>query len=403
MCGIVGMVNLNAWSSPARQKWFETALLVDQIRGDHSTGVAVMPKFDIGGQSPKPKMYKAALGSSDYLLQPKARKILSLTDDAACVLGHNRYATQGDIDDKSAHPFLTDKIALVHNGTLDNRDGLDYDHAIDSAAIALQLHHTDVKDYTTVLSKLEGAFTLVWFNMENDTVYITRNDERPLYISYGTGKKSMFFASEDWMLNSLMERKEGVILDGPPIKLETGILYSKSFNPDVSDDLVLDELKYTQRPTWSGTWNSAYDMYSDYDNYPHLRGSDKTVSYLPKKADTTTAPIKKGEEIFIDNWDWKVYKTNKEMGSIIGVASDHVGVGVIIPNVSMDDWNATIDLWNESINACGDDAFTALAGTVSSIDPMKGKGEWIVTIPYSTIILDDVKFETLKDEEEEKK
>ncbi len=172
MCGIVGMLNLQPYMSLGRQTWFKTALFVDQIRGPHSTGVILVPRFDkLKQEFPKTRLHKMAVDAAEYLEDADSISILNHTDDAAVVIGHNRYATMGKVNDKNAHPFYTDHIGMVHNGSLDNRTGLEYYHEVDSASIALQLHHTPPEEYITLLKELEGAFCLVWFNENNQTFF----------------------------------------------------------------------------------------------------------------------------------------------------------------------------------------------------------------------------------------
>ena len=184
MCGIVGLVNVDKTIQVSRKNWFYDALYVDQLRGEDSTGIYVQEKatFAKPEELPAPVYYKRALAAADFLRLENTKQMLKNTDDCLVALGHNRYATQGiSSEDDNAHPFHFGTITMVHNGTLDTRKGLDTNYTVDSCAIAKQLSVTKPSEYTKLLSQLEGAFVLVWINTDTNTVYLTRNTERPLW------------------------------------------------------------------------------------------------------------------------------------------------------------------------------------------------------------------------------
>jgi len=396
MCGLVGMANLNAWSSPGRKSWFEKALFVDELRGDHSTGVIVVPKIKMGNQKQdNPKMVKKAMPASEFLRQPAVRTLLGYTDDAAVVIGHNRYATQGAIDDSNAHPFIHGNVALVHNGTLDNRTGLTHDHEIDSCAIAMTIGDTEPENYTKVLGELEGAFCLIWFNSLERKLYLTRNDERPLYIGYGSQDKTLFWASEEWMITELMTRGNAVdLLQAPPTKIKTGVLYSTSYDPSQTNVLTLEEEKYTQKPTWTSSyWTGSNYSNINYDKYPHVGTKNNVVNMVKKSGaggvgtSKYKAPVHKGDKIYLDSVTWEEYN-RKGTGSIISVSSDHVGVSIVIPNVSKKEWEKFSDQWDWAVGTCSTMEAVWGEGTVSAIDAIKSGNQWVATVPFNSLSVD---------------
>ncbi len=109
MCGIVGYVG--------KQK--AVAILIEglkglEYRGYDSAGVAVQQ----GGRLDVAK--KA--GRVAIMAKEAARHQFSGTTG----IGHTRWATHGGVTDENAHPHLSsdDKIALVHNGVIENYDAI---------------------------------------------------------------------------------------------------------------------------------------------------------------------------------------------------------------------------------------------------------------------------------------
>src|SRR3546814_19281002 len=56
------------------------------------------------------------------------------------------------------------------------------------------------------IAKLQGAFALCWYDESNRTVNLVRNSQRPMYYAYTKDHKTLFWASESWMLHVAMQR-----------------------------------------------------------------------------------------------------------------------------------------------------------------------------------------------------
>src|SRR5204863_423676 len=92
-------------------------------------------------------------------------------------IGHTRWATHGQPIEKNAHPIATDKVAVVHNGIIENFQalkkelvglGLSFQTDTDTEAVAnLVTHHLSqgldpTQAVAKTLGRLEGAFALVF-------------------------------------------------------------------------------------------------------------------------------------------------------------------------------------------------------------------------------------------------
>lgn len=203
MCGIVGMISqTTAGFTRPQLDGFADLLMMDVVRGQDSTGV-----MGIAKDASEVRVAKAT-GPATTLL---AEDDFDIFDQWAyqkgrMVVGHNRAATRGAKTDANAHPFHEGKIVLLHNGTLTtwhDLKGSRNDIEVDSHAIAHALNQTD--DYMSVLSKINGAFVLVWFDMVENVMRIASNGERPLW--FARSKDVTMFASEYGLLGAVANRR----------------------------------------------------------------------------------------------------------------------------------------------------------------------------------------------------
>ncbi len=188
MCGLVGVAGK---STGAIDKMFRTLLILDTVRGEHSTGVLLV---DAHGDT---SIHKAV--GSPYELFDSRKYHADLIFANNVMMGHNRYATKGIINKRNAHPFEHDHIIGAHNGTLTTQHLLDdhKEYAVDSDNV---FHHMSLNGLEDTVSKLGGAFALSWYDSIEGTINFIRNDVRPLYFCYGEDFKSVMWASEQWML-----------------------------------------------------------------------------------------------------------------------------------------------------------------------------------------------------------
>lgn len=151
-------------------------LYADALRGFDATGVMGINK--VGNVDIKKQAVSANYFTKTSKYKDFEKNILSKYQ---MVIGHNRYATKGSKESKDSHPFWDKdgKICLVHNGTITNQKDFCKEADVDSAAIANALAERDPKD---VIENIDGAFALIWYDVEEKTMYFIRNDLRPLHI-----------------------------------------------------------------------------------------------------------------------------------------------------------------------------------------------------------------------------
>ncbi|WP_083789486.1 glutamine--fructose-6-phosphate transaminase (isomerizing) [Corynebacterium lipophiloflavum] len=200
MCGIVGYVGTKE-SLPIAVE----ALRRMEYRGYDSAGVAVVGDHGIASAKRAGKLAN---------LEDKIAEVGENTLAGNTVIGHTRWATHGRPTDENAHPHISfdGKVAIVHNGIIENfatlraeleRDGIELTSDTDSETAAHLLAKAYNEGETAgdfrasalhVLSRLEGAFTLLFVHADHPDQIIAARRSTPLMVGVGEGE--MFLGSD---------------------------------------------------------------------------------------------------------------------------------------------------------------------------------------------------------------
>ncbi len=205
MCGIVGFINAeplaNKYGDTLRYA-FEQLLYADVQRGADGTGVLAVNGIDL-----VPTVHKSAQWSPDYLWSHSYLNMIKpKLDYAKAVIGHNRASTKAGVSNANAHPFNHKHITLVHNGVIPDYNSIlpkNIHVNVDSAAAAYMIaEHGE----TEGLSQTPFKGVLVWWNDEDKTLNVARNEHRELWCVPIRGRNTLFYASEWRMLDWVLER-----------------------------------------------------------------------------------------------------------------------------------------------------------------------------------------------------
>ena len=200
MCAIVGYVG----NSDALQIGLD-ALKRMEYRGYDSAGIAVIEPGELHLEKKEGKL--------DNLLN-RLDEVGKDTFQGSTCIGHTRWATHGRPNDVNAHPHRSfdGKSAIVHNGIIENfaalRDeieaaGVEMESETDSevAAHLLALAYNDgptqgdfEASALSVLSRLEGAFTVLFTHVDAPDRIVAGRHSTPLIVGVGEGEN---FISSD--------------------------------------------------------------------------------------------------------------------------------------------------------------------------------------------------------------
>ena len=224
MCGIIGIIG----KAPV------TPLLVEALkrleyRGYDSAGVATLVNGHIERRRAEGKLVnlEARLGSEPL--------------PGTIGIGHTRWATHGKPSERNAHPIATDRVAIVHNGIIENfqelkdellAEGRRFESDTDTEVVAqlltshLERQLSPEEAMGKAMERLRGAFALVaLFSGRHDILMGARRGSS-LAVGYGDGemyigtdalalapftKRVTYLEDDDWVV---LDAKGATIFQG---------------------------------------------------------------------------------------------------------------------------------------------------------------------------------------------
>ena len=191
---------MNNHKRELRRNVVESLALAMQDRGTDSTGVACL--FDDNSA----KLLKDTEKAAKFIEEDKFDKIIE--SNPACLIGHTRFATVGEVSRRNAHPFRKGNIVGAHNGGVENYIEINKGVQVDSEVIfALLKKHRN--DYKKAFKRLSGDFAIVWTNLEErHSLYLVR-DGNPLYFAIVPTLKTIFWCSTETPLNIILRATLG--------------------------------------------------------------------------------------------------------------------------------------------------------------------------------------------------
>lgn len=196
MCGLISVIGK---ITSKEERIFKQGLIVDTLRGEHSTGVAVTRRGKNG------ETFIAKQVGNPFELFNDKRFDKAMGGWNRVLIGHNRYATQGSVNRYNAHPFEFWPVYGAHNGTLSERAQLvdNSKFSVDSQAL---YNHISAHGLEDAITKVRGAWALTWWNEEDQTFNVLRNKERTLYTTKDKESDVRYFCSEAEMLILILNR-----------------------------------------------------------------------------------------------------------------------------------------------------------------------------------------------------
>jgi glutamine---fructose-6-phosphate transaminase (isomerizing) len=202
MCGIVGIIG----TEPVAGRLVD-ALRRLEYRGYDSAGVATLESGRIARRRAEGKLGNLA------------NKLVFEPLDGRIGIGHTRWATHGPATEGNAHPHATERVAIVHNGIIENfrelladlaKDGYLPKTQTDTESVVLwvsrELDRGSEPELAvqSTLKHLRGAFALAFLFKGEDRMLIAARRGAPLAIGYGD--QEMYLGSDAMALASFTSR-----------------------------------------------------------------------------------------------------------------------------------------------------------------------------------------------------
>lgn len=192
MCGIVGILGKEAVAGQVVE-----ALRRLEYRGYDSAGVATLEHGRLSRRRAEGKLRNLEIRLSSEPLE------------GLIGIGHTRWATHGRPNETNAHPHATERLAVVHNGIIENfrelrtelqADGHVFETETDTEIVAhLVTREMDrgkdpVAAVAASLPRLHGAFALAFLFQGEEDLLIGARKGSPLAVGIGDGE--MYLGSD---------------------------------------------------------------------------------------------------------------------------------------------------------------------------------------------------------------
>ena len=202
MCGIIGIVG----NGHVAERMVD-GLRRMEYRGYDSAGVCTIHDGEL--------VRRRAEGKLNNLVE----ELASNPAPGETGIAHTRWATHGAPTEKNAHPHATDRVALVHNGIIENfkelrdelrADGRSFESETDTETVVhlisreIEAGHSPEDAVQTVLPRLRGAFALAIAFRDHPDMLIGARLGSPLVVGHGEGE--MYLGSDALALAPLTQQ-----------------------------------------------------------------------------------------------------------------------------------------------------------------------------------------------------
>jgi len=227
MCGLAGAVVGRKRRRRGERRViggiFTELLLLNQTRGTDAAGVAVVRTDGTYRLLKRP-------GPAAQLVADKLyHGVLDLDNALTAILGHTRHKTRGSEQDSvNNHPLRTGRVLGIHNGHLANADRLAKKLRVPRVAevdsevlFRLADRARSVAGFKRLLARCRGSISAALVRLdEPGKVWLVKGN-MPLSVGYVPRLRTVFYASEDWMLDEVLDGHQWQELEVDPMTLST--------------------------------------------------------------------------------------------------------------------------------------------------------------------------------------
>ncbi|MFT0892152.1 glutamine--fructose-6-phosphate transaminase (isomerizing) [Pseudochelatococcus sp. G4_1912] len=186
MCGIIGILGNSAVAGNLLD-----SLKRLEYRGYDSAGIATLENGVLTRVRAEGKLRNLELRLADHPLLGKIG------------IGHTRWATHGRPTEANAHPHATSRVAVVHNGIIENfrelrealaAENIKFSTQTDTEVVALLIDLalsrglSPIEAVRETLPLLKGAFALAFIFADEENLLIGARAGAPLAVGHGNGE-----------------------------------------------------------------------------------------------------------------------------------------------------------------------------------------------------------------------
>ena len=229
MCGIIGLISDKEVSSTLLE-----GLKRLEYRGYDSSGIATINNNKIERVRSK--------GNLSFLEE----KLLNISLPGNIGIGHTRWATHGTPEEKNAHPHITDKVAVVHNGIIENNNqlrnqlvesGVEFSSDTDTEVVChiiTSYINSGLSSYDSIratMNDIKGTYALgILVTSDPSKLYAVRGGS-PLAI--GSSENENYIGSDTYSLSAYSDNIT-YLKDG-----DIAIIESNSYNIFDQSDVIV--------------------------------------------------------------------------------------------------------------------------------------------------------------------
>lgn len=272
MCGIYGIAKsptpYNRKDLKLVKKVLRDIAIDSESRGSHSSGIAKVGEFT--------RIYKSLLPSSKFVdTWEYITAVNSLKGSSNILLGHTRFATEGAIVKSNAHPFKVGDVVGAHNGCVYNikemSAQLDKTCPVDSQLIFKSIN--DNKNIEDAVKNFDADFALSFVKKDTNVLYLTRENNRPLYVAYIPSIKTLFYASEEDFIEDALVGNGINDIDVYSLSKNTLYAFNTTQFDSIKTNVVKTQFKYDSRVY-------QFNM-NNYSSTTYLADNDEWEAIIP--------------------------------------------------------------------------------------------------------------------------
>jgi hypothetical protein len=194
MCGIFGFAGPSSFRTASL---LQALAIADQVRGEHSTGLALATREE-GSRRLSPRLVKKAMSGKEFVRAGWSQILFRARYPLA--IGHNRYATAGEVNDRNAHPFLIPRphgaALAAHNGIVGGKEAIAEKYGVKNFPVDSEVYFRAIgrkagkseEDLIQAIQEVtsyiapRADFACLWLEPAWRSLYFWRSPQRPLAV-----------------------------------------------------------------------------------------------------------------------------------------------------------------------------------------------------------------------------